>query len=518
MHENDHISKPRRDLALFRFQRSRRSVFDGVALLIYLNIVYVWSLGLRPLGRDFEMLAGGGEGLAFLSRHYWEIEVVLFRDNVFGYHAVNLLLLYGCMLALYWLARSVFSGRPIWLATLTATLFMANPIHSDGVLHLSSVFDLLPALVALVSLACYAEHLRNPSSAEFKATLAILGVGTLLFPSNIGLPAAALLFDGIRFGVKSKGFVVRAAGLIALTAAALFVQREHLAVSGLDVAGMFAPLYFVFYNIGFLPETAYLFHTQPWLGWLAAAAVVAVLCLVWRKSRYPIFLFGLGGAACTRLFQADAIVDPVHLVGGGALLVPSALLTLALVSVFARMMDHPKWRRSTISGTSFLAMAFFGLQIAEVSAWRHAGRQVESFQAEAMAWRNGLEDGFSGVLGVLPDFTYYRGAPMMLSESIRFDTPFSEAIPHRSILKLHYDLSGRLDVQWERRGSGELVVNVTHNEQGPRAALIWPYTLGAVGGVEEYGGLAARTESMTEDTLTMVIVSETGDLPEAIAP
>jgi hypothetical protein len=515
MHDTVPISKPPRDSALYRLQRSRRGLFDALALLIYLSIVYAWSLGLHPLGKDFEMLAGGGEGLPFLLRSFWELETALFGGSFFGYHVVNSLLLYGCMLALYRLARGVMPDRPVWLGTLAATLFMANPVHTDGVLHLSSATDLLPALAALTVLAAYATRHRGPSRMWLARSAALLCAGTLLFPSNLGLPAAALLYDWVLRGAKSNGFTVRALGLVALTAAALYVYREEFAVSGLDVGGMFAPLYFVFYPLGFLPETAFLFHEHPWTGWLAAATVGFILVLVWRKVRYPAFLFGIGAAACARLFQGDLLVDPVHLIGGGALLLPSALLTIALVSVFARMMDHPKWRHSVIGGTSILALVFFGLQIASINAWRHAGREVEAFQAKAVVWRDTAGD---GVLGVLPDYAYYRGAPMMLSESIRFDTAFSQAVPYQSLLRLHYDLPGRLDVQWEAREDAELELRINHSERGPRATLLWPYILGVAGGVEEYGELTARAESITEETLTVVVRSEGGDLPEAIAP
>lgn len=515
MQDTEPISKPPRDSALYRLQRSRRSLFDALALLLYLGIVYVWSLGLGPLGKDFEMLALEAGDASSYTDFIWLLEVYLFDQNTVAYQMVNLGLLYGCMIFVYHLTRGVMPDRPVWLATLAATLFMANPVHADGVLHLSSVQDLLPAFLGLGSLAACAAYHRKPSRLRAALCAGVIAVATIRFPANIGIPAAALLLDCAVCGVKSKDFALRAIALGMLTAAALYFQLEYLHLSGLNVAGMFAPLYFVFYPLGFLPETAFLFHTQPWTGWLAAAAVAAVLVFIWRKTRYAVFLFGLGGAACARLFQGGGFIDPVHLVGGGALLVPSALLTIAAVSVFARMMDHPKWRRSVIGGTTILALVFFGLQIASISAWRHAGRQVEAFRAEAMAWRNTEAE---GLLGVLPDYTYYRGAPMMLSESIRFDTPFSERVPHQSLLKLNYDLPANLDVQWSRRGDEEFELKIEHRERGPRAALLWPYTLGVAGGVVEQGGVTARVESITEDLLTVVIRAENGNLPEAVAP
>ena len=415
----------------------RRFGVDAAAMLIYLLIVYVWSLSLHPLGRDYAALADPGS-LPPIASHLFAWEIRAFGGSPYGYHVVNLALLYGCMLALYRFVRLAIPG-PFWLGTLAAALFMANPVHSEAVLNLSGVGDLIPAFLALLALAMYAEHRAHPRLWTGPAAVTVFAVAVLPFGQNVMLLAAPVLYVWLKSREPAGAQCASAAAcalcatllvpLAAITALAMAFHSDLLTPANLDPARMFAPLYLIFYPSGLLPETAYTLHRNPWLGWIAAVAVLIIVALIYRKARRPAILFGLASMAGVRLYQGG-FIDPVHMIGGGALLVPNALFNVALVGLFNRIAEHPKWRRPVIMTTTLLAVIFFAMQIAFIMHWREASLVVRKGQAAAAL--------SAAPVGLIPDYRAYRGAPVGLSESISYDTPFSRRIEYVSLLRIDY--------------------------------------------------------------------------------
>ena len=403
-------------------------------MFVYLCIVHAWTIFLYPLGRDYRCLAQP-ESMPAWVRQVFELEMQGFGTGLPGYHLVNLMLLYAGMVALFFFTRYAVRG-PWWLGSLAAVLWMANPAKSEAVLNLSGVRDLLPVFFALAAMTAYAAHVLRPRWWKLSAALLLFAVATLSFQVNLMLLLAVLLFEGLVAEPHERRWS-RTLLFVLLGVAGLYLHRGLLSWSSLNPAEMFGPLLLIFYPIGLLPETAGRLHTYPILGWLSAAAFIMLLVLIDRKARHSALRFGLLAALAVRLFQADHTIDPVHTVGGGQLLLAMAFVSVAFSALCRRMVQHPKWHLPVIFLTTVLCVVFFVLQGRVNWAWRHAGQQVQAFQAQAAETAQAHP---GETLGVLPDYQYYRGAPMMLSDSVAFDTLFSKALPVVFLLPLHYDV------------------------------------------------------------------------------
>ncbi|MCC6145458.1 MAG: hypothetical protein IT368_16755, partial [Candidatus Hydrogenedentes bacterium] len=291
-----------------------------VANILYLLLVHVWILGIPVLGRDL------GSGAADNPLH------LLFGEAAFLYQAVNILLLWICMISLFFLTRLALRG-PWWLGSLSATLFMANPVKTEALVLHSGFADLWPAATALVSLALYAGHTRRPARLYYGAAFVffILAVAS---PRNVLLFLVFLLYERLLVPRQSRRYG-RLFPFAAAFVAALFIHLGPDQVRGAaaDPIASFLPLYLILYPIGLLPETAHaLMSWTPWF-WIGAAIVALVLGLIYRKARHPAILFAVSSMLVLRLFQGEAFVEPVHLTGGGALLLPAAFFYLGISAI-----------------------------------------------------------------------------------------------------------------------------------------------------------------------------------------
>ncbi len=411
-------------------------------MLVYLSICFVWGLFAYPIGRDFAAMADPLGAMARPAAAFFLYEMLLFGDSVMAYHLVNMALMFGCMLAIYVFVNFSLRG-PLWLGILAATLFMANPIHTEAVMNISGVQDLLPAFFALITLAFYAAHVHAPAGRRLLISLMAFAIAVFPFEQNTFLFLAILLYE-FMVPAQTNRAPARALPFVVLGLAGLAVHHGGLLTQSWHPGEIAGPLYLILYPLGFLPETVARFHQQPWLAWAAAGAVAGCIYLIHRKARRSVILYGLASMFILRLYHGEHPVDLVHMVGGGQLLVETAFFYLALVGLFFRIMDHPKWRPIIIWSTTTLCIIFFVVQIRANYMWLHAGNAAQSFQEEARAAADGDDD---ALIGVAPDYRYYRGAPIMLSESIAHDTLFSDELPHRSLLPLHYRPAHEMTVE-----------------------------------------------------------------------
>ena len=496
--------------------------YDAVSLLVYIFVIYIWSITTYPMGRDFEALARSGENLPAIASHLFRAEMALFGTWVPGYHLVNMLLLYACTMCVYYFTNLTVRGL-WWFGTLSACMFLANPIHSEAVLNLSGIADLIPCLFALLALTTYASQVRHPARWKFIAGLVLLLLATIPFQANATLLLVLILYEVLVTRAGERSFsrlgVYLLAGIVGLTA-----HTGDLITSGLQLSQRFTPLYFLFYPLGFLPKTVIAFDERPWLAWLAAVAVVAILALIYRKARRPAILFGILAMAALRLAPLERPVDLVTLVGGGQLLLPNALFTLALVALFFRIMDHPKWRISMIGITTTIVIILFAMQFISVRRWHEAGQGVKRFQARAQ------EAEADGPIGVLPDYRDYYGAPMNLSDSIAHDSIFSTAIPAVSILPLRAERPRhRTDTvtRWSPQG-GELTIS--GDIPDPVAAL-FPNPLAVTGKADgiavsellnapsiPLANATIEVDNPTLGTATIHITANAEPLPKTVLP
>lgn len=437
--------KPPRIVAL---RLRYKDAYDAVAMLVYLLCVYVWGLWIYPLGRDYAHLANSGADLPFLAGQLFALEVRAFGDNPVGYHLVNMALMYACMLLVYHLVNKTVRGL-WWFGSLAACLFMANPVHSESMLNLSGVGDLVPCLVGLAALTAYAWGATQTRIVPMDVmALACAAFAAGAYPEYAALGAVMLAYEVLAVPRASRR-LGRGIAFCVMTLAISIAAGHWREWGPFDVVQRFGPLYLVFYPIGLLPKTVEGFFARPWTLLFAVIAVVVVLALIYRKARRPELMFALIAMLLLRLVPVRIPVDWVHMIGGGQLLLPNVFFVLGLVVVVFRIMDHPRWRVPMISTTTTLVIIFFAMQWRSIKSWHDAGAYVREFQAQA------AQAGKMGEFGVLPDIQFYRGAPVCLSESVRYDTPFGKAVPHKSLLPVHTDslaFNGSWVVSWSEHG------------------------------------------------------------------
>ena len=484
-------------------QIKHRYAFDAMMMFLYTTIVHVWGLRVYPLGRDYACMASPGD-LPFLADRLFAWELGTFGANVVPYHLVNLALLYACMLCIYHFTRFVMRG-PAWFGTLAATMFMAMPVHSEAVLNLCGVGDLLPCLVALAALTAYTAP-REGKVLDLIA-LALFALAVVPYGENVGLFLVLVLFEllGVPEGTR-RPLRLLPFGVVAVVGWCL--NAEVLRASNLDPARMFAPLYFLFYPIGLLPETARQLYVSPWLGWLGATAVVVIVALIYRKARRPAILFGLLGMLAVRLFQGGAAIDPVHMVGGGQLLLANALFNIALAALFRRMMDHPKWRRPVVVITTFICLVLFGLQIRSNRVWACAADQVQAWQARALSL---AEEDPDRPVYLAPDCQYDRGAPMCLGEALRHDTPFSESVDTFSLFPMHYPKARNVRITCEHWLFGGVFFRVVGAR--PIDLVCWPYTFAKENDTSITQDTVLKLYDVKEDSFVISSRPKEGSLP-----
>jgi len=426
------MSEPARTpgkLVALRLQH--KNAYDAVAMLAYLILVYIWGLWIYPLGRDFHHLAVAGAEMPNLARQLFALEVQAFGANPVGYHLVNCLLMYACMLLIFHFVNNAAKGL-WWFGTFAACVFMSNPVHSESMHNLSGVADLVPCLAALVVLNAVVLAAHTGGAVRYALAVAAMGAHIVFFREDFVVLIAAILYPVAVKARFNKAYVF----VLVLAPAILGLG---LVLAGVVTFPTFASSYLVVYPIGFLPETLAAYHANTAYAWGAAVGAVLVAWLIHRKVQRPLFLYALVSMVLTAAMTRANPVDWVHMVGGGRLLVANAFFVLALVIVIFRIMDNPKWRLPMISLTTMFVVIFFAMQWRSMRAWHDAGVQVKSFQVEALR----ASESVGGTpIGVLPDYQFRLGAPVCLSDAIRFDTPFSEAVPHVSLLPLHGNADG----------------------------------------------------------------------------
>lgn len=407
-----------------------KNAYDAAAMFVYLILVYGWGLWIYPLGRDYNHLANLGAEMPFFARQLFSFEVETFGANPVGYHFVNIGLMYACMLLVYHFINKSAKGL-WWFGTLAASLFMANPVHSETMHNLSGVADLVPCLAGLLALTAYAWNVEQPGKPRLALTVVSVCVAAGLYRENAALGLVLIAYELLVVRKESRtvarGIIIGALAIVTANIGGHFGNLGEL-----DLRQMFAPLYLIFYPIGFLPKTVESMHERMWLVWLSIAALVLVIALIHRKARRPEFIFAILGMLLLRIVPNEREVDLVHMVGGGQLLLANVLFTLGFIIIVFRIMDHPRWRVPMITVTTTLVIIFFLMQWRSLRTWSDAGKYVRDFQKNAREMTQNGE-----VLGVLPDFRNYKGAPLALSESISYDTSFSAHIEHVSLLPIH---------------------------------------------------------------------------------
>lgn len=466
---------------------------------LYLLVVHVWGVGIHPVGADFARLA---EPETCAAAIVVGVEKALFGGFAPAYLALNIALLYGCMIATFFLTRYTVGGQ-VWMGSLAATMLMANPLKSEAVLHITGAVDLLPALFALAALALYAPQKARRQPRRGAAAIACFIVAVLLSESYLPLIIPLLLLE-ILFGEGGNRRFLRSLPYLAVTIAAVVfhVRLGQLQWPGFGQA--FGPLCLIWYPIGLLPGTAGFYSELPVAGWLVAAITIALFVLIAWKAWQPAILFGLLAMAAMRLVSAGAEFDFVHMRGGGGMILPIAFFNIAIASLCRRIMWHPKWPQPIVYLTAGLCVLLFVLQIQAIVEWRRAGREVAAFQKDAEAWAS---EHPGETLGVLPDWRFHGRAPLALSETISWDTPFSRAVSHVALISVEDKAAFDKGIVIEEWGALGGVLRVENED--PTTAL---------GQMRHAPSIVMRIEPLGARELRIHVEPQEATLPEYLRP
>jgi len=406
--------------------------YDLVSMAFYVLLVYGLGCSIGPMGRDFSLLADPDTHIYGFSGSVLKwITEVLGRWS-FGYHLISLLLMYACMVLLFFIVRNLLK-TPYWIGTLASVLFMANPAYGETLLNLTGMVDLIPCLAALVAFFVLTWEVKQRQLLKTFFDALVLSAATFIVPSNALLPWVFVLFEFMTKRFQNM-YLGRSIVFSLFGAAAMAYHWEHLVDCVKHFLSHTASLYFLFYPIGLTPETAYTLHRFPVLGFLGAGALFFVIRGICKRADSTVMNFSLIAALITGIVGGKNLVDPVHLVGAGKLLLASAFYHLGFVALVARILQNPRWRITVTTATTILCVVYFAIQINQVFFWRTADAWVKRFQTHVQAYAEGQQT----PIVICPDFRYFRGAPLCLSESISFNTPFNKKIEHVAILPLHF--------------------------------------------------------------------------------
>jgi hypothetical protein len=409
------MDEPALGAGLRQFQQDHPHRYAAYALAVYTAVIYVWALGIHPLGLDYAYMSDPHRFMPPVIAGLFRAQMTLFGARTVPYHLLNIAVLYLCAVLVFLIGRQLIAG-PAWLSLLAAVIFMANPLHRDAAFMLAGIESLVPAFLALLALYGYFQARRQPGGWSFAAPV-IFACATLVSPQNLFLFVPILLAEILLPTARRPWAPLIACGCIFIVA--VYMHRETLQPGAFHPGRMWAPVYLALQPAKFLPGTMRQFAAMPVLAWLSAALVLAfALWIVW-KTRSRVFLWALLAALLVRVAQGAEPFDFVHLVGGRRMILSTALLLIALCELFRRMIQHPKWLRPVVTGTTIWCMLLFAMQIHAAFVWRDAGTRVKAFQHAAAAHAD------DAPLAILPDVYYYRGAPAMFAEAVRYTTPFS---------------------------------------------------------------------------------------------
>lgn len=429
---------------------------------VYLLLVMGWTVVLPPMGRD---CCPADIMDPTVTLDSW-CDLVLGRmASVPAYHVAALLLLYLCMVFVFFLTRLATRG-PWWLGSVAAVVFMAHPVKVEAVLTVSGVaMELIPTAACLGGLLMYAAPPPRPlwrALAWDAAAVVLLVFGAIMNWAATGLGlsilvlpflwdlfvvprgerrpfrlARPLLVPFILFGVSGYYWVIRDMDL-ALTGA-FFLCAHPFTMIGL-----------LLYPLGILPETRDALAANPVM--LAAGGVLAGMAGLWaaRRLKSPAVLFGLLSMVllsfwnglpetitCNRPFETfpkDSNgapfwpVDPVHFANGGWLTLATAFMGITVAGGFAALLRHPRWRKPAVALSTALCVGLMVLHGIVNLQWVSAGQKLREFRRTAWAL---AKEHPGETLVVAPDIGYAGFAPLSYAESLNSDNPFEHTLDVR---------------------------------------------------------------------------------------
>lgn len=342
-----------------RSRRAQTTVYL-IALAVYLCAIYLPFLWMPPLPQDAAYAKWGLD----LPWHTWiyEAQPHLFGASPVVFRLQNYLLLFGCSVVLFFLTARLV-GPPLWLASFSAVLFMANPAKGP-IIYSSAGFAYFSALLfsflALHSYARWREQGRYPL---WLGSLGLACLAMVLQPVHAWLVVP--LFFLHQFYGDQRDWKHFAAALLVLWGGWGLLFGQMFPPEGFTRHPMVCML--PLYPIGFLPDTVEFFNRFVWLEWGCLLFWTLLGVQLWKKVRHPALALGWGSGLLIMLLSASP--DLVTLARGEVLLLPMALVHIGLAAVVQCVWQHPKWRKSAVLLTAFWCVVFFVLQVRAGLMW-----------------------------------------------------------------------------------------------------------------------------------------------------
>ncbi|NLV40502.1 MAG: hypothetical protein GXY15_04650 [Candidatus Hydrogenedentes bacterium] len=433
---------------------------------VYLLLVMGWTVVLPPMGRDYSLF---GVPLPDMLLTWWRLPG---GESLPApvYHVVALLLLYLCMVLVFFLTRLATRG-PWWLGSVAAVVFMAHPVKAEAALMLSGVTrELLFTAAALGGLLM---HVARPRPLSFLRTAAwdmaavgLLMVGAVgglsIFAFGPGVLLLPFLWDALVVPRSERGgsrlarpllvVLLTCSACVSLMWAGSYGRIPTPSEVLFFCAHPFAVMGLLLYPLGILPETRAVvleYSEAAAAAFLAAGVIglwavhrltnrtvllgllsVGLICL-WDGVFYVLFpaspFEGFVKGSCPFPFYP---VDPVHFANGGRLTLATAFMGIAAAGVFAALLRHPRWRKPAVALSTALCVGLMVLHGIVNLQWVSAGQRLREFRrtAEALAAQHPGE-----TLVVAPDIGYAGFAPLSYAGSVSENTPFGRALDVRAL-------------------------------------------------------------------------------------
>ena len=363
------------DISATKSKSSRRPLLAFMlSNLVYLLLVQIWGVKLGPISQDAFVLMH--QQLPWPSALLLRWEVATFDNYYMAYHAVNLVLLYGCMIATLLFVRTTLQSV-WWLGSLASVLLMANPLKDEAVLTLTGGTVLLPVFMTLVGLACYAQHCQTGGAASYLFSLSLIWFLQWTYPALLPLSGLIVLYEWI-VNPPERRYWIRMLPFVFVGAIAIMHWGFLLNPGG--VRGILFSLVLVLYPIGYLPDTLHTLDTS--ICYRVAILLFGVLIVlgVGRKLRSRGYWFAIAGAIFWMALWPDITKGAGHALDL-EMLIPIVLVNLAFAALCGRMQTHPRWTRAVVTLTTLMCLIFFAVQIQSIRDWysdpdTKAARQV----------------------------------------------------------------------------------------------------------------------------------------------
>ena len=344
------------------------------------------------------------------------------RDNVFGYHLVNILIHLLTTAFLYLTTRQLFQSPNMkgydtedasFIALMASSLWAVNPIQTQAVTYIVQRMATLAALFTIVGMYCYlrARTTRDRKmSAGFLLSCAacfLLGMASkenaIMLPLCIALMEAVFFQDlgnpKIRKRILLIGVV--GSGLLFAVGIVVFLSGNPLALLGgyeeraftITQRVLTQPRVLIFYlsQIFYpIPGKLSIEHDlaastsllSPWTTLPSILLVTGLLVgALLVAGKRPWLSFAILFFFLNHLMESSVI--PLELIFEHRNYLPSMFLFVPLVAGFKRLLDLYRLKQPTISRL----LAAFGVCLLIATGWGTAIRNID-WKSEASLWED----------------------------------------------------------------------------------------------------------------------------------